>query len=50
MNSPVIKLSDVTYSYPGAQKPALENINLEIQAGEFVGIVGANGSGRSTLC
>jgi energy-coupling factor transport system ATP-binding protein len=50
MNSQVINIRDVTYCYPGVQKPVLENINLEIQAGEFIGIVGANGSGRSTLC
>jgi energy-coupling factor transport system ATP-binding protein len=46
----VLSLKDVTYSYPGTKKRALKEINLEIKQGEFVGIVGANGSGRSTLC
>jgi len=46
----VLSLKDVTYSYPGTKKRALKEINLEIKRGEFVGIVGANGSGRSTLC
>ncbi len=50
MDPQAISLKDVTYCYPGVQKPALEKINLEIRAGEFVGIVGANGSGRSSLC
>jgi energy-coupling factor transport system ATP-binding protein len=50
MSSQAINLKNVTYCYPGVQKPALENIDLEIQAGEFIGIVGANGSGRSSLC
>ena len=45
-----LSLKDVTYSYPGTKKRALKNINLEIKQGEFVGIVGANGAGRSTLC
>ncbi|MDD1750595.1 MAG: ATP-binding cassette domain-containing protein [Methanothrix sp.] len=50
MDPQAISLKELTYCYPGVQKPALEKINLEIKAGEFVGIVGANGSGRSTLC
>jgi energy-coupling factor transport system ATP-binding protein len=50
MDSQALSLSDVTYYYPGVQKPALEKINLEIRSGEFIGIVGANGSGRSSLC
>ncbi|MCL4559213.1 MAG: ATP-binding cassette domain-containing protein [Chloroflexi bacterium] len=50
MDSQALKLKDVTYWYPGTEKCALEKINLEIKTGEFVGIVGANGAGRSTLC
>jgi len=50
MNTQALCLNDVTYCYPGANKPALEKINLEIRSGEFIGIVGANGSGRSSLC
>lgn len=50
MDNLVLNLTEVSYYYPGVQKPALEKINLQIQAGEFVGIVGSNGAGRSTLC
>ncbi len=50
MKTEAISLKDVTYCYPGVQQPALQNINLEINAGEFIGVVGANGSGRSSLC
>lgn len=44
-----IKLQDVTFNYPSSQKNALENINLTINKGETIAIVGENGSGKSTL-
>ncbi|KAK0455665.1 P-loop containing nucleoside triphosphate hydrolase protein [Desarmillaria tabescens] len=45
------ELRDLSFSYPGSQstKPALSNINLSIKAGQLVVIVGANGSGKSTI-
>ena len=47
-----IKLENVNYVYsPGTtyEKQALKNINLEIEQGEFIGIIGHTGSGKSTL-
>lgn len=44
----MIKFEKVSYSYPDGT-PALEDINLEINEGEFVTIIGKNGSGKSTL-
>ncbi|MGP7735657.1 type I secretion system permease/ATPase [Oceanimonas smirnovii] len=44
-----IEFSKVSFTYPGAERPALKNISLSIQAGEKVGILGAAGSGKSTL-
>ena len=47
-----IKLEHVTYTYsPGTvyEMHALEDVNLEIQDGQFVGIIGHTGSGKSTL-
>lgn len=45
-----IKLEDVSYKYrDGNSKKALSHINLEIHKGEFIGIVGHTGSGKSTL-
>ncbi|MCL2159299.1 MAG: ATP-binding cassette domain-containing protein, partial [Oscillospiraceae bacterium] len=38
-----------SYSYPGAEKPAIKNINLKIAAGEKIAIVGVNGAGKTTL-
>ncbi|KAJ7119608.1 P-loop containing nucleoside triphosphate hydrolase protein [Mycena epipterygia] len=45
-----ITFHDVGFSYPGrVGAPVLQNINMEIQAGECVAIVGASGSGKSTI-
>lgn len=44
-----IEFDDVTFSYANGASPALENISLRIQKGEFVCISGDNGSGKSTL-
>lgn len=44
-----ISCERLTYSYPGATDPALSGITLEIGAGEYVGVVGPNGGGKSTL-
>ena len=42
-------LKDLSFTYPGANKPALSNINLHIDAGESIAIVGRVGAGKSTL-
>ena len=44
-----VVFENVTFTFPGAPSPVLQNINLEIPAGTFVGIVGQSGSGKSTL-
>jgi len=47
VNTPVVQLSNISLGTAG--KPILENINLSLNAGHFLGIVGPNGAGKSTL-
>jgi len=44
-----VVFENVAFTFPGAPNPVLQNINLEVPAGTFVGIVGQSGSGKSTL-
>ena len=46
----IVSLNNVTYKYPLTDAPALQNINLQVNEGEFVAIIGPNGAGKSTLC
>ncbi len=44
-----IEFSSVTYSYPDSKRKAIENIHLTIEQGEFISVIGHNGSGKSTF-
>lgn len=44
-----ISLENVTFTYPSIENPALNSLNMKIQANTVVGIVGPSGSGKSTL-
>jgi ATP-binding cassette, subfamily B, bacterial len=44
-----LRLEGVSFTYPGATAPALENINLHLKPGGSLALVGANGSGKTTL-
>src|SRR4030095_4274169 len=46
----IVNLQNVTYKYPLTSSPVLQDINLQVEDGEFVAIVGPNGAGKSTLC
>ena len=44
-----LTLENVTFTYPGATKPTLCNLNLHVKPGESVALVGINGAGKTTL-
>ncbi len=44
-----IKLENVSFTYPGSDKPTLKNINLEIKPYQKIALVGYNGAGKTTL-
>ncbi len=45
--SPAVSVTDVSFSYN--RLPVLENINLTVRQGDFLGIIGPNGGGKTTL-
>lgn len=42
-------LRDVSFTYPGASTPTLQNLNFKVEPGETIAIVGINGAGKTTL-
>jgi len=44
-----IEFKNVSFSYPGAEEPALKNISFSVSPGETTAIIGGTGSGKSTL-
>ena len=51
MNRPYLELTGVGIEFPGKDGPfrALENVNLKMQRGEFVSLIGHSGCGKSTV-
>lgn len=46
----VLEIKGLTFTYPGAVAPTLNHVDLNIEKGDFIAIVGNNGCGKSTLC
>lgn len=46
----IIKIEDLSYQYPTADKETLSHVSLNVKSGELCAIIGANGSGKTTLC
>lgn len=46
----MIEIKELTFKYSGSKKNALENVSLTIEKGDFVGLNGESGAGKTTLC
>jgi len=46
----IVEAEDLTYIYPGATQPAIKNVSLTIEKGDFVILTGPSGCGKTTLC
>jgi len=44
-----LQLENISYSYPNSDNQSLENINLTIEKGDFIGLIGPSGAGKTTL-
>ena len=49
MNNPIIHAQDLCFQYEDAKHPAVDHVTLDIMPGEFVAVLGRNGSGKSTF-
>jgi ATP-binding cassette subfamily B protein len=50
LSSPLdIEFKDVTFSYPNAESPTIENLSFKVKAGEKIALVGNNGAGKTTI-
>lgn len=50
MSKPIIEVKDYSYRYASTEELVLKNITFTVNEGDFVGVVGCNRAGKSTLC
>lgn len=49
-DAPAVLVRSLRFTYRGADRPALDGVDLEVAPGEYVAVLGASGTGKSTLC
>jgi len=49
MSNPIISAQEVCFKYTDAEQLAVDHVSLDVHAGEFVAVLGRNGSGKSTF-
>ena len=49
VGAPAVEVSDLSWRYPRAQRPALSNVTFRVRPGSCFGLIGPNGAGKSTL-
>lgn len=47
---PAIEAKNLSFTYAGAEKPSMEDVNISIEKGEFVILTGPSGCGKTTFC
>ncbi|KAG0208928.1 hypothetical protein BGX28_000247 [Mortierella sp. GBA30] len=45
----IMKMSNCTFTYPGASKPSMHNVSVQLSLASRVGVIGPNGAGKSTM-
>ncbi|HAX72345.1 MAG TPA: cobalt ABC transporter ATP-binding protein [Firmicutes bacterium] len=50
MKQPIIEVNNIVFKYPGADQSVLNDISCHIHKGDFLAVIGGNGSGKSTFC
>jgi ATP-binding cassette subfamily B protein len=48
-DTPHVRFEDVSFTYPGAARPTIDGLTLEIEPGETLAVVGVNGAGKTTM-
>jgi cobalt/nickel transport system ATP-binding protein len=49
MSEPLIELSNITYTYPGASQPVFQDFNFQLLPDNHLGLIGPNGCGKTTM-
>jgi cobalt/nickel transport system ATP-binding protein len=49
MSEPLIEMHNITFAYPGSPQPVFQDFNFQLRPGNHLGLIGPNGSGKTTM-